>query len=403
LKRWKKIVLVLLVLLVISQVPFAFRGYQLSKLRSGIAQLNAGRRTNSGSRYIDLKGVIHVHSDLGGHSTGTLPAIVRAAKANGLDFAIMTEHPSSEVDTAEQTLGGLHNGVIFLAGNEVTASNGDRFLITRATERKQLPSNESSQQIVDSARATGDLTFAAYPAEVKDWNVRDLNGIEVYNLYTNSKKVRPLLMVFDGIWSYWGYADLLFARIYQRPSAELALYDHAIESQHRPLVAIAGNDAHQNVGFGLSDATGKQIAFVQLDPYERSFATVRNHALIDSNGPLTPESLLSALRKGHCYISFDIFCDASGFLFTAESGDQQALMGDEVQFSPALKLNVEVPVQARVTLYRDGKPIETRDNAAKASFSVGEPGAYRVEVYLPQLGSLVADKPWILSNPIYVR
>jgi hypothetical protein len=109
------------------------------------------------------------------------------------------------------------------------------------------------------------------------------------------------------------------------------------------------------------------------------------------------------LRKGHSYISFDIFCDASGFLFTAESGDQQALMGDEVQFSPALKLNVEVPVQARVTLYRDGKPIETRDNTAKGSFSVGEPGTYRVEVYLPQLGSLVADKPWIISNPIYVR
>jgi hypothetical protein len=34
---------------------------------------------------------------------------------------------------------------------------------------------------------------------------------------------------------------------------------------------------------------------------------------------------------------------------------------------------------------------------------VTERGVYRVEVYLPQLGGLVAEKPWIISNPIYVR
>jgi hypothetical protein len=34
---------------------------------------------------------------------------------------------------------------------------------------------------------------------------------------------------------------------------------------------------------------------------------------------------------------------------------------------------------------------------------VSERGVYRVEVYLPQLGKPVGDKPWIISNPIYVK
>ena len=30
-------------------------------------------------------------------------------------------------------------------------------------------------------------------------------------------------------------------------------------------------------------------------------------------------------------------------------------------------------------------------------------GVYRVEVYLDQLGPLLEGKPWIVSNPIFVR
>ena len=30
-------------------------------------------------------------------------------------------------------------------------------------------------------------------------------------------------------------------------------------------------------------------------------------------------------------------------------------------------------------------------------------GVYRVELYLDQLGSLLDGKPWIVSNPIFIR
>ncbi|HYY93270.1 MAG TPA: hypothetical protein VE713_02035, partial [Pyrinomonadaceae bacterium] len=101
-KRWKKIALVLFGLLLVSQVPFAYRRYRLSRLRAAIAEVNAAHAAAAADdRFDDYAGVFHVHSSLGGHSTGTLEEIVGAAKSDRLAFVIMTEHPSALVNTSE--------------------------------------------------------------------------------------------------------------------------------------------------------------------------------------------------------------------------------------------------------------------------------------------------------------
>src|SRR6185503_20880264 len=89
----RKILFAILLLLIVSQIPFAYRRYRLRKLQTAIQQL-ATQRTpaNSDNQYVDYRGVIHVHSFLGGHSTGTFSELMVAAKANQLDFVIMTEH-----------------------------------------------------------------------------------------------------------------------------------------------------------------------------------------------------------------------------------------------------------------------------------------------------------------------
>ena len=102
-KRWKKIVLVLLGLIIITQFPFAYRRYRLGRLQTTIAQLNSQRLTSSNpGDFVEYKGVMHVHSFLGGHSTGTFAEIIAAANANQLNFVVMTEHPSPDFDTALQ-------------------------------------------------------------------------------------------------------------------------------------------------------------------------------------------------------------------------------------------------------------------------------------------------------------
>ena len=65
-KRWKKLFLLLLVLVVLSQIPFAYRRYKLGRLYVAIQQLNSLRvQTANTNGEVELKGVIHVHSSLG--------------------------------------------------------------------------------------------------------------------------------------------------------------------------------------------------------------------------------------------------------------------------------------------------------------------------------------------------
>ena len=126
----RKILIAVVGLIIVSQLPFAYRRYRLSRLHNTIQQLASQRvPPSTESEYVDYTGVIHVHSSLGGHSTGNFAELIAAAKANQLDFVIMTEHPQQDFDTSAMTLNGAHGGVLFLNGNEVVTANGDRLLL----------------------------------------------------------------------------------------------------------------------------------------------------------------------------------------------------------------------------------------------------------------------------------
>jgi hypothetical protein len=238
----------------------------------------------------------------------------------------------------------------------------------------------------------------AYPQEFKIWDDK-LDGVEVFNVYTNAREINPVVAFFDVLWSRRSYPDLIFALYYQRPDENLKLWDQKLPYA----TATAGNDAHANIGVSLRDSSGKTVAGIQLDPYEVSFRLVRMHVLMDRNKPLQQWNLLDALRAGHCFIGFDFLGDTSGFSFIAESGGEQKIQGDEVALSADTRLKVRTPVSSEIKLFKDGNVIANETGVTTKDFPVTERGVYRVEVYLPQLGKLATDKPWIISNPIYVR
>jgi hypothetical protein len=66
-------------------------------------------------------------------------------------------------------------------------------------------------------------------------------------------------------------------------------------------------------------------------------------------------------------------------------------------------MRVRTPVPGRIVIFRDGAVFQEESGISSKDIVVTERGIYRVEVYLPQLGSIGAEKPWIISNPIYVR
>jgi hypothetical protein len=114
--------------------------------------------------------------------------------------------------------------------------------------------------------------------------------------------------------------------------------------------------------------------------------------------------LLNALASGHAYVAFDLLCDASGFRFTATNGADARLMGDEIaRASAGVRLRVQTPVNSRIRIIRDGHIVSEARDVSNHEWTAQEAGAYRVVCYLPQLPAPLDEKPWIISNPIYVR
>jgi hypothetical protein len=397
----RKIFVAILILIVLSQIPFAYRRYRLRKLNRTIQQLAPQRIARfDNSEYVDYQGVIHVHSSLGGHSNGTFAELISGAKANQLDFVIMTEHPQAELDTSAMTLNGLHNGVLFINGNEVATASGDRLLLIPGSANAASMNSQSTQQIIDQQNMAGGLAFVAYPSESQNWQSTTPSGIEVYNLFTNTKQANRLGLFLDGLWSYRSYADLMFANFFSRPDENLKRWDQTVNGSNRKLVAIAGTDAHSNIGVSLNDESGNQLIGIKLDPYERSFRTVRTHVLIRKDKGLSRESLLEALSQGHCYVSFDLFSDASGFNFSVLHSDKT--MGDEVALNLQPRLVVQSPLPARVVLLKNGNTVDQKFGT-DLEFSADGAGAYRVEAYLDSLPAPAGGKPWVISNPVYIK
>jgi hypothetical protein len=375
----KKILIALVVVFLLVQIPFAYRRYKLRQLSAAIQQLSSQRSAvQSQSNYSEYKGVVHVHSFLGGHSSGSFAEIIDAAKANQLDFVIMTEHTEKDFDTAAMTLQGMHAGVLFVNGNETSVENGDRLL--------KLPH---------------DVSLVAYPDEFKNWETTGLNGVEVYNVYSNTRRANPIVAFFDVLWSHRAYPDLLFALYFERPNEGLKKWDQALARAR--LTATGGNDAHANIGVSLRDSSGKTLAGIQLDPYATSFRLVRLHVLTKKGQTLSQEQLLDAIKAGHCFIGFDLFGDTSGFKFEAITPTQAIIQGDEIPLQNDTRLVVHTPTASRILLFKDGSVILNESGVTTKEIPVTEKGVYRVEVYLPEVEQIIGEKPWIISNPIYVR
>jgi hypothetical protein len=374
---FKKILIAVVLVLLTLQLPFACRRYKLRKLSAAVHEVNSQRR-QANTDYAEYKGVVHVHSFLGGHSSGSFAEIISAAQANQLNFVVMTEHTEKDFDTAAMTLQGMHGGVLFINGQETSLENGDRLLA--------LPEQ---------------ISLVAYPEEFKNWERPGLNGVEVYNVYSNTRKANPVVAFFDVLWSHRAYPDLLFGLYYERPTESLNKWDQALSRAR--LTATGGNDAHSNIGLSLRDSSGKTLAGIQLDPYATSFRLVRLHVLLPHDNALDQTSVLKAIKDGHCFIGFDLFGDSSGFNFEAQSSNETAIQGDEVRVQNDLRLRVRAPVASRILLFKDGSVILNESGVTTKEIAVTERGVYRVEVYLPQIEKIIGEKPWIISNPIYVR
>ena len=395
-KRWKRIVLIFVVLVALVQIRFIYRRVQIGRLSQRIARLQANKSAVESPAYKDLAGAIHVHTSLGGHSNATFEELIRGSK--GLDFVILTEHTAELLDTAAMTLNGTYDGVLFVGGNELdTASGHDRMLLIPGTAEAFKRRMTMTPAFIAPFQKEGRLAFVTYPERFTTW-YSNFDGVEVFNLNTNARQASYLPLFLDALWSYRKFPELTLAMHLSRPDENLQKFDEV--ASKRRITLFAGSDAHSNIGFHLlGDDSGNKHINLKFDDYAVIFRVMKTHVLLEREKELAQESLLEALRAGHCYVGFDVLSDSKGFWFSA--GDR--IMGDETSLAGTPHLRVTAPQNARIVLLKDGARIAEASDARELVFQPRETGAYRVEVFLDSLGQPFDRLPWIISNPIYVK
>lgn len=400
-RLWKRIAIIIFVIVLLAQIPFVYNRYKFGRLAGKISTLETEKIITDNQNYNDFKGSIHVHSSIGGHSTGSFDELIDGAAKNALDFVIMTEHTSELFDSSEMTLRGARGGVLFVNGQEVETKSRDRFLLLNGSAEAGLASKISTPEFLQKIHADNKLAFITYPEKYQSWDA-EFDGIEIFSLHTNAKKMNPVMILLDALWSFYSYPELVLTKYFQRPAENLQKFDEV--TTQRKSTLFAGTDAHSNIGFHLfGDDAGNKIINIKIDAYETIFRTVRNHVLLEKDRELNQANLLDALKKGRCFIGFDALSDTSGFNFAAENGAEQKIMGDEIAFTESVNLKVVAPQIARFIIFKNGEKVFEEPDKTEVIFHAQEKGTYRTEVYLDSLGVSFGKMPWIISNPIYVR
>jgi hypothetical protein len=362
---------------------------------------------------------MHVHTFLGGHSTGTFEELIEAANANRLDFVVMTEHYDKNYDTSALTLNGTYGKTLFINGQEVDTNDGGRFLLLPGSPESPTFNQLDSRTFLDKIHSEGRIAINNYPERNRS-GVAGFDGMEAYSLHVNFKQANLFTAVGDILWAFGSYPEETIATYLRRDQQYLEIYDRVSAEQR--LLLTAGADAHSNKGYYLiADDEGNKHFGFKLDPYEIVFRIVRMHVLLESGTPLTRESVIEALRRGHAFVGFDVLGDSSGFRFWAEPASDgnvqppaaavgtdisqvdRRIMGDEIALNSGVKLSAATPGASRMVVLRNGAKVAEFPDVTKFSLNVTEKGIYRVEAYLDQLGEPFDQAPWIMSNPIYVR
>lgn len=389
-------------------------------------------RQSAGSRaertsWKEYRGVIHSHSHLSHDSNVPFEEILRVLQETGTDFIAMSDHANEGVADYGVQWRGFHGGKLFIPGFEMREGWMPLGLASGCVLSNRMDHVELSRGIVEG----GGLLFFVHIEEPRAWSEEALSGLEIYNTHADLKDEKGGLfsLLPDLLVNQRRYPEQVFRSFFDEPLVNLARWDEM--NRERPLTGIGGNDCHQNTGLRLVSVDeshlrledtspevlkewelngftrllvrgvfgelepGRVLLHVQLDPYERMVRHVGTHVLA---GGLTEPEIMEALGAGRAFVAFDSLADSRGFMWLAESGEEQVVMGESLGWSEALRLRAYAPNECRFVVMRDGEPV-VEVEGRELEWHPERPGNYRVEARLRVAGEWV---PWVYSNPIRI-
>ncbi|MGD9721915.1 MAG: PHP domain-containing protein [Pirellulales bacterium] len=381
------------------------------------------------SGYDDVRTLLHAHSAFSHDSRGTIEEIVAAAKEVGVRVIMFTEHPASHYDYIVDGHQGVRDGVLLIPG----AETGGFLAYPKRSIQQDGP--RERQALADLVRSTGGLVFLCHLEERMDWDIQGLTGNEIYNTHADFKDeakfvaaLRSPITLLAMAAAVRQYPQEVFGALLDYPADYLKRWDELCQQARH--TGVSANDSHHNQAFRgkitdegkiqLEDALGQKLALLDpekipllkpligdkkpgelmfeldLDPYARSFRHVSTHLLLKE---VTPETVWEALQASRAYVAFDWLADPTGFVLRADREPDTWPIGAEVSWAEGLKLRAEAPQAGTFKVVRNGEVIASQEGHT-LELPVERDGVYRVEVWLTLAGEA---RPWILTNPIYVR
>ena len=341
----------------------------------------------------DYKGCLHVHST---YSDGDadIQEILAAARETGLDFVVLTDHQT--LAARDDGLAGWHDGVLLDVGAELAAGH-HHCMALGLEELDGTPGGESAAEGLEAIKRAGGLAFVVHPRPVHkplfsvwvpgwdEWELDTFDGLEIWPyLHDWITDLQP--------WNFLSHYRCPDRWVKGPDPFLLARWDAV--GQRRRVVGIGSLDNHaRRIPFRR-----RGPAILEIFPHRYAFRTVRTHVV--TGEPFDGSSddiarLHALLAQGRCYVSYDLIADATGFSFEGHRGGRVVPMGQEIPAGEAVELRAACPADAELRLLHDGQTIGV-EQGREIGGAASEPGVYRVE-------ALLDGRPWIFSNPIYLR
>jgi hypothetical protein len=348
----------------------------------------------------DYTGVIHIHSVYSFDGRTPVPDIIEAARINGIDFVMLTDH--SNLRGREEGFEGWHGDTLLIVGQEI-APRFNHYIAFCTNTPVVIPKDEQDmdpQIYIDHVREQGGIGFIAHP---------DHEGTKMFHV-----KHFPWLN-----WEVTGYTGMGIWDFMSDWQSTLTGYLNALFSYFYPAFFLKGpkketlqrwdqlNQSHKVVGIGEldnHDSIKNVMGFpVSVFPFSKAFRFLRTHLITEK--PLAKDNrkdielLLSALSQGKAYVAEEYYHEAKGFSFMVTDNGKSSTMGDDFILDNEACLTTILPATAKVRIIKDGNPFR-EEITHNLTCTLGEKGIYRVEAYLKVRGKYL---PWIFSNPIYVK
>ena len=345
-------------------------------------------------------GVSHVHTSRS-DGTGTADEVAAAAGRAGLTFIIFTDHGDG---TRAPDPPQYRHGVLCLDGVEISTADGHYLAVGMPVT--PYPLGGEARDVIEDVGRLGGFGIVAHPDSLKGtlrwqpWTdgveaIEWLNGDTEWRDETFGQLARALA-------TYPFRAAETLAALLDRPESTLRRWDEL--TRRRPVVALAGSDAHARVGLSdEADDPYRSRILLRLPSYQTLFSTfsirVELARPLSGDASLDATALVSALRSGRAYSVVDAFAAPAYFDFVVRSPSRQARQGESIDPDGPIVVEAESngPPGSSIALFRDGQLIADRRGPTLREELPAGRAVLRAEVRLDGVTT-----PWIVGNPVYV-